>query len=134
MRTFCNLLAGMASLATLLTAGCSRNGDRDGAALDRASASIEDEMVVTLDAVPAAVRATIDAQLNGGTIDEIERSEKDGAVRYEVDIEHTDGDFELVIAADGTLLGRAIDDGDDHEDDDGEANDDEDDDENDDDE
>ena len=60
---------------------------------------------VSLSQVPQAVRATIERELKGMEIDDIERDKDDGKIVYEVD---TDGgnDLKLKIAEDGTLLER----------------------------
>lgn len=96
--TVLGLGAGVAGLAI---AGAARAGD--------------DDQVVTLDETPPAVRATIEAHLDGGVIDEIELSNDGEAPVYEVEVEHPGGDFEFIVAPDGTYLGV------DEEDDDEEA-------------
>lgn len=60
---------------------------------------------VSLSEVPQAVRETIERELKGIEIDDIERDKDDGKIVYEVD---TDGgnDLKLKIAEDGTLLER----------------------------
>lgn len=78
----------------LLMLGCdnNRSGMRD------------DDVVVTIDQVPAAARSTIEQHLNGGTIQRIERSMKNGREVYEVDARGPNGDLDLDVAADGTLI------------------------------
>ncbi len=62
---------------------------------------------LTLDQVPAAVRQTVQAQLQGGKVDEIERETENGRIFYEVEIERPDGtEIEIHVAEDGTLLPR----------------------------
>ncbi|MHC4212032.1 MAG: PepSY-like domain-containing protein [Planctomycetota bacterium] len=60
---------------------------------------------VSLSQVPQAVRQTIERELKGIEIDDLERDRDDGKIVYEVD---TDGgnDLKLKIAEDGTLLER----------------------------
>jgi hypothetical protein len=90
-------------------------------------AADENDVQVTIDQVPAAVRDAILARLNGGTVHEIERSTTNGVTRYEVEIANATGaTSEFVLANDGALL-REGDDDDDGDDDDGEDDDDHDD-------
>jgi len=70
------------------------------------------DQVVTLDQVPTAVRATILAHADAGTITQIESETEDGARIYSV--EYSDGEFG--VAADGTFLGMEDDDGPDGDD------------------
>lgn len=80
--------------------------------LGRGMGQDDDEKVVLAD-VPAAVRKTIQSHLDGGKIDEIERSREQGRVVYDVDVEGAHGDFEFIVAEDGTYLGKDTEDGDD---------------------
>lgn len=94
----------MCALALAAAAGA-------GIGFQRSAGADEDgDIGVTLDQCPAAVQATIRAQVGGGTINEIERSP---AGRFEVDANGADGQFEFVVAGDGTYLGPEVDDGDD---------------------
>lgn len=68
----------------------------------------EGEEQVSLDKVPAAVKATILKESAGGKIAEIERDTKNGKTIYEVDILMNGKEIELQIAEDGTLLGKEI--------------------------
>ena len=81
----------------------------------------DDEEEVTLDEVPAAVKDTILANAQGGTIEEIERETEDGQVVYEAEVEINGKEYEIEVAADGTLLEIEEDD-DDDDDDDGDDN------------
>ncbi|MHC4259236.1 MAG: PepSY-like domain-containing protein [Planctomycetota bacterium] len=60
---------------------------------------------VSLSEVPQAVRATIERELKGFEIDDLERDKDDGKIVYEVDADG-DNDLKLKIAEDGTLLER----------------------------
>jgi len=64
----------------------------------------DDDEEVTLDEAPAAVKATILANAQGGTIEEIERETEDGQVVYEAEVEINGKEYEIEVAADGTLL------------------------------
>ena len=61
---------------------------------------------VSLSEVPQAVRATIERELKGIKIDDLERDKDDGKIVYEVDAENDDREIKLKIAEDGTLLER----------------------------
>ncbi|MCH8804501.1 MAG: PepSY-like domain-containing protein [Planctomycetes bacterium] len=76
-----------------------------------------DEQEVTLDQVPAAVKATILKESAGGKITEIERETKNGKVTYEAEFMLNGQEIEIKIAPDGTLLGREVEDEGDDEDD-----------------
>ena len=70
-----------------------------------AVAGADDERV-TLDQVPAAVRATIERESAGGKVEEIEREADDGKTVYEVEIEKDDKEIEIHVAEDGKILKR----------------------------
>jgi len=82
----------------------------------------EDE-VVSLSQVPGAVRKTIMEHAMGGKIEQIEKSDEDGEVVYDVEVEKGGHDFEFEVANDGTFLGTDHEDEDEHadEDDDGDS-------------
>lgn len=67
----------------------------------------ESDRVVTLDQVPAAVRATILRHAASGTITQIESENENGTLIYS--IESSAGEFE--VGADGAFLGMEDDDG-----------------------
>jgi len=75
----------------------------------------ENEEQVSLDQVPAVVKATILKQAGNGTIKEIERETKDGKTIYEAEVMIGGKEFEIKVAADGTLLGKKLEDDEDHE-------------------
>jgi len=60
---------------------------------------------VSLSDLPQAVRDTIERELKGMEIDDIERDRDDGKIVYQVDTEG-DNDVKIKIAEDGTLLER----------------------------
>lgn len=76
-----------------------------------------DEEEVSIDQVPAAVKATILKEAAGAKITEIERETKDGKTIYEAEFLQDGKEIELKIAPDGTLLGRKIEEEEDDEDD-----------------
>jgi len=85
----------------------------------------EDEEV-SIDAVPAAVRATIVAQAQGNPIREVEIETKDGVTVYEAEVIIDGEETDILVAADGTLLGTEVDDEEDEDDEDGDDEDEED--------
>lgn len=75
-----------------------------------------DEQEVTLDQVPAAVRATILNEAAGAEIKELERETENGRTIYEAEFLLNGAEVEIKIAPDGTLLAREIEDEDDEDD------------------
>jgi uncharacterized membrane protein YkoI len=65
---------------------------------------------VTFQQLPAPVQTTVTREIQGGTIHEIELDNKRGVVSYEVEFYLAKVKYELEVAADGTLLGRKLDD------------------------
>jgi hypothetical protein len=61
---------------------------------------------VSLEQVPPAVRATIERELGGGRLEEIERETKNGRTVYEVELVRDGKEREVHIAEDGTVLER----------------------------
>ena len=78
----------------------------------------EDEEV-SIDAVPPAVRATIVAQAQGNPIREVEIETKDGVMVYEAEVIIDGEETDILVAADGKLLGTEVDDEEDEDDEDG---------------
>jgi uncharacterized membrane protein YkoI len=73
----------------------------------------DDDEELSIDQVPAVVKATILKQALGGTVKEIERETKDGKTSYEAEIIVNAKEYELEIAADGTLISKEAEDDDD---------------------
>lgn len=84
------------------------------------------EEKVKLGDCPEAVQKTIKEKANGGTIVEVEKeTKKDGTVVYEAEIKKDGKEFDVVVAADGTLIKvEQEDDDDDGDDKDGDEDDD----------
>ncbi|NKB68484.1 MAG: hypothetical protein GKR89_15595 [Candidatus Latescibacteria bacterium] len=78
----------------------------------------EDEEEVAVADLPEVVVAAVLEAVPGGQIDEAERSLENGVVVYEVDVSTVDGETEVEVGEDGTILDIEIDDEDDDEDDD----------------
>ena len=78
----------------------------------------DEDVEVSIDAVPAAVRATILAEAQGNTIQEVEMENENGQTVYEAEVIIDGQEIDILVAADGTLLGTEIDDEDEQENDD----------------
>ena len=78
------------------------------------------EEKVKLADCPEAVQKTINDNLSGGTIVEIEKeTNKDGTVTYEAEVKKADGtEIEIEVAADGKLIKIETEDDEDDKDDD----------------
>jgi len=79
---------------------------------------MDDDIEVSIDAVPAAVKATILAQAQGNAIREIEMETENGQTVYEAEVVIDGQETDILVAADGTLLGTEVDDEDDDDDED----------------
>ena len=75
----------------------------------------EDEEVVSLDQVPAAVRATIEQHAGQQPIAKIERETENGAVVYEVEQRVNGQEVEFQVSASGEYLGPEAEEADDDE-------------------
>ncbi|MBN2559608.1 MAG: PepSY-like domain-containing protein [Phycisphaerae bacterium] len=69
---------------------------------------LEREEEVSLDEVPAAVKATILKEAKGAAITEVERESSKGKTFYEAEWVEGGKEVEIKVAADGTLLGREV--------------------------
>lgn len=78
---------------------------------------MDEDIPVSIDAVPAAVKATILAEAQGHAIWEIEMETKNGQTVYEAEVVIDGRETDILVAADGTLLGTEIDDEDEQGDD-----------------
>lgn len=64
---------------------------------------------LTLEQLPATVRATVERETKGGQVTDIERDREAGKVIYEVEFTLDGKSYELDIAEDGGLLERRLD-------------------------
>lgn len=64
------------------------------------------EEKVTIDQVPAAVKATIMKMAEGGKVAEIVRETEDGKTTYEAAVEKGGNEYEVKVAEDGSLIAR----------------------------
>lgn len=77
----------------------------------------EEEEELTIEQVPAAVKATILAEAAGATVKEIEREFKNGQTVYEAEWVVNGQEIEIKVAPDGTLLKKQVEEDDDDDDD-----------------
>ncbi len=92
------------------------------AALGMGLADDEDnEKTLKLSDCPKAVQKTLKREAHGSELEEISKEEEDGKTVYEAEAEIDGKDYEIEVAADGTLLSKILeDDEDDEEEDDDE--------------
>lgn len=83
---------------------------------DREEREEEDEVQVSIDQVPVAVRTTILRESAGSTIEEIERTGEGSGAKFEAEFHKKGQEIEISVAADGTVLSREVDDEDDDDD------------------
>jgi len=62
-----------------------------------------------LDQLPEAVRATVDREVKGGQITDIEQDQEGGKLIFEVEFTFEGKEYELDVGADGALLERRLD-------------------------
>jgi uncharacterized membrane protein YkoI len=77
------------------------------------------ETEVSIDKVPAAVKAAFDAEAKGGTLGEIEIETENGRTVYEADVIIDGREVDIQVAPDGTLLGKKTEDDEGDDDDEG---------------
>jgi hypothetical protein len=70
----------------------------------------EKEVKVKFDEVPAAVKATLTKESDGGKIESVDKETDDGKTIYEADVMIDGKNYEIKVAADGTLISKKIDD------------------------
>lgn len=92
-------------IALLATAAVAASTTLVGCASMREEES-ENEVAVTINDVPAAVRASLEHESVGGKITEIERETKDGKTVYSADIELSGVTWDITVAEDGKVLSK----------------------------
>lgn len=73
-----------------------------------ASGCASQETTVTMNDLPPAVRATLEKEIAGGKISEIEKETKGGKVVYSADAKIDGKEYEIAIAEDGKLISKEI--------------------------
>ena len=74
------------------------------------SAACGEDEKVAFEELPAAVQQTLQNELDGGTIQEIEKEVKDGQTIYEAEVLIDGEEWDIEIAEDGTLISKEKDD------------------------
>jgi hypothetical protein len=99
------ILAGLAGLGLVCVASMQvRAGEKD---------KEEDEVKVTLDQVPAAVKATLQKEAGDAKIKDVDKT---GKIVYEIDVMIGKNNYEIKVADDGTLISKKLDDEEDEKD------------------
>ena len=97
-------------------------GKKCAITVDPAGKLLGKEVAVTLDEVPAPVKATILKEAKGAKIKEIEKETKNGRVIYEAEFVVDGKEVEIKVDPSGKLLGREVEKEDDDKDDDDDDN------------
>lgn len=66
------------------------------------------EVKITMEQVPAAVKATFDREAKGGKITELEKEVEKGKTVYSADITVDGKQYDVKVADDGTLLKKKL--------------------------
>lgn len=84
------------SFALSLAVGCANRGD----------CCETEETSVTMNELPAAVRATFEKETVGGTINEIEKETEGGKTVFSADADMNGKKWEIAVAESGELLSK----------------------------
>jgi len=101
MKGFRWLVAGMMSAGLFTAVACSELGHKDK--------DEGDEVKVSIDQVPAAVRATLMKESGGAKIDSVDKEMKKGQTIYETDVKLNGKNWEIQVAEDGKLISKKLD-------------------------
>lgn len=89
---------GLTSIGTVAIRAADKESDKEDAK----------EVKVTVDQLPAAVKATLTKEAGDGKIGDIDKENEDGKSQYEADVTVGDKEYEIKIAEDGTLLSKKL--------------------------
>lgn len=90
------MLAVSALVAIAALSGCaSHEGSRE-----------ENEVAVTMNDVPAAVRATLERESAGGKVTEVEKEVKNGKTVYSADMVINGVEWDIAVAEDGAVISK----------------------------
>ncbi|MBC8105360.1 MAG: hypothetical protein H7Z14_02125 [Anaerolineae bacterium] len=96
-------LFGMMLAATIALGGCAMNHKHDHDDGD------PEETPVTMDQLPAAVKATLAKEVGSGKVEEIDKDTENGRTIYEADVMLDGKKWEIKIGEDGQLIKKALD-------------------------
>ncbi len=89
------LLASVFAFSSSVIGCASMHGEEGG-----------NEVTVSINEIPPAVRASLEHESVGGKITEIERETKDGKTVYSADIELSGVTWDITVAEDGKVLSK----------------------------
>jgi uncharacterized membrane protein YkoI len=69
----------------------------------------DDEIEMELSDCPKPVQKTLNREANGGEIDKVEKETRYGKPVYEIDVKIDGHNYEILVAEDGVLLSKALD-------------------------
>ena len=99
------MFTSVVAAAFAFSAGCSQMHKNHEEEEDEGN-----EVKMTLDQVPAPVRATLEQQAGGATIKTVDQEHpKSGKVVYETDVMQGGKNWEIRVAEDGTLISKKVD-------------------------
>jgi uncharacterized membrane protein YkoI len=87
-----------------LGAGCAHNMNNHDEEGEEAN-----EVKMTLDQVPAPVRATLTREANGATIKTVDKEEQHGQTIYETDVMSGGKNWEIKVDENGKLISKKLD-------------------------
>jgi hypothetical protein len=82
--------------------------DEKGEKGEKGEKEEKDEQKVSLDQVPAAVKATFAKESDGAEVKEVEKETEDGKAAYETTVSIKGKEYEIKVAEDGTLLKKKL--------------------------
>lgn len=112
MSEFRNRLAAIVVVALSLTAGTILAGEEAG-------------VKIKLEDAPSAVRKTLKREAQGGKIETVDIETRDGRIVFEADVKIDGTNYEILVAKDGRLISKAIDEEEEEDDEEDEDDDDE---------
>jgi uncharacterized membrane protein YkoI len=73
----------------------------------------ENEVKMTLDQAPPAVREALQREAGGAAIAEVDKEDHDGRTAYEVDVKKDGKNWEIIVDENGKLISKKLDEDDD---------------------
>ena len=98
-----------AAAVALALAGCESNNMWGGQNKDKDDDDNGKEQAVTMDQLPANVKATLAREAGNGKVEEIDRMTMHGKTVYEADVTMDGKKWEIMVREDGQLLKKQLD-------------------------